>query len=324
MRHTARQSAALLTALILLSAHTGCVRRSEAGEPAGAAAGPGSAGEAAAAEGTGTQMVVGRKDGERFEQVILLEGMQETVRYEHVRNEDLGFELDYDYESFVRRSGPDRERFLPVWDDPADPASCLGISRSPEDADTLAASVRSALSQEYELLESAPVLERAGRCLLIEASGLKSSGALAEPVQAVYIIPAADGCLVAEVHYPLESAEGIGRRFSHMLNTLTVTDRNGAEELSDEQALAAVRRYCSERDPDLEEIVSAGEYPVYWDVSSGDGREIVVLFRSYTGAQVRYRIDRITGDTYVTEFVPGITPEEERTEERFSLWDYTD
>ena len=35
--------------------------------------------------------------------------------------------------------------------------------------------------------------------------------------------------------------------------------------------------------PDLEEIVSAGEYPVYWEVASSDAEEIVILFRSYTG-----------------------------------------
>ena len=36
-----------------------------------------------------------RQDGERFEEVIILEGMEETVHYEHVRNEALGLEMDY-------------------------------------------------------------------------------------------------------------------------------------------------------------------------------------------------------------------------------------
>ena len=93
-------------------------------------------------------------------------------------------------------------------------------------------------------------------------------------------------------------------------------------ELTDEQALSAIRNYCLSRNPDLKNIVSAGEYPAYWTVSSSDEGEIVVLFRSYTGALVRYYIDRSTGETYVTEFVPGITPEEERTEENFNVGDY--
>ena len=95
------------------------------------------------------------------------------------------------------------------------------------------------------------------------------------------------------------------------------------EKLSDEQALAAIRNYCYSRNPDLEEIVKAGEYPVYWEVSSSDEKEIVVLFRSYTGAQNRYYIDRLSGQTYVTEFVPGITDEEQRTDESFTIRDYS-
>ena len=67
-----------------------------------------------------------------------------------------------------------------------------------------------------------------------------------------------------------------------------------------------------------------GEHPVSWKVSSSDGEEIVVLFRSYTGAEMRYHIDRAYGDTYVTEFVSGITAEEERTDEAFNIRDYLD
>ena len=77
------------------------------------------------------------------------------------------------------------------------------------------------------------------------------------------------------------------------------------------------------RNPELEGIVNAGEYPVYWEISSGDEQQLVVLFRSYTGAILRYYIDPVSGDTYITEFVPGITETEQQTEERLNLWDYT-
>ena len=89
---------------------------------------------------------------------------------------------------------------------------------------------------------------------------------------------------------------------------------SGPEKIvTDEQAVTAIRE---------EDIENAGEYPVYCDVESATDQEIVVLFRSYTGAQIRYYIDRISGNTYVTENVPGITDEEERTDEEFSVWDY--
>ena len=42
----------------------------------------------------------------------------------------------------------------------------------------------------------------------------------------VYVIPAADGCLVATAHYTIESAEGFGRRFNYLMNTFEASDRN--------------------------------------------------------------------------------------------------
>ena len=174
----------------------------------------------------------GRQDGERFEAVIILEGMEETVRYEHIRNDAIGIEIDYDYESFVRRSESGRECFLSVWDDPGHPENYLELTYSAEDADTVAASVRASLSQEYDLIEESRLLERAGSCLRIEASELKGTGRMADQLQVVYLIPAADGCRVAAAHYSVESAEGFGRRFSYMLNTLSVLGRNGEQRLS--------------------------------------------------------------------------------------------
>lgn len=265
-----------------------------------------------------------RQDGERFEAVIILEGMEETVRYEHVRNESIGFEMDYDYESTVRQSEAERERFISVYDDPADPENYLELTFSAENADAASASVKETLSQEYELLEGTRTLDRAGDCIRIEASELKGGGGMPRLLQAVYFIPAADGCIVAAEHFSVESAEGFGRRFSYMLNTLEVIDRNGKRILSDEQALSAVRNYCCAVNPELESMVSGGEHRIYWEISSSDEDGIVVLYRSYTGAQIRYYIDRLTGDAYSTEFVPGITPEEERTEESLNVWDYTD
>lgn len=94
------------------------------------------------------------------------------------------------------------------------------------------------------------------------------------------------------------------------------------EKLSEEQALSAVKNYCCTINPDLENILKEGEYPVYWEIVSSDEQEIVVLFRSYTGALCRYYIDRVKGDTYVTEYVPEITSEEQRTDEKFNIRDY--
>ena len=151
-----------------------------------------------------------RQDGERFEAVIILECMEEPVQYEHIRNTSLGFEMDYDYENFVRSSDAERERFISGWDDPANPENYLEITFSAEDAETAAAAVREALSASYEL---------------IEASVIKGTENMADQIQVVTIIPAAEGCCVAAEHYSIESAEGIGRRFSYMLNTLSLLEK---------------------------------------------------------------------------------------------------
>lgn len=169
-----------------------------------------------------TDLTADRQDGERFEAVIFLEGMEETVPYEHIVNKALGFEMDYDYESFVRHSDPERERFISVWDDPGNPENFLEVTHSAEDADTAAAKVRAELSQTYDLLESTRALDRAGECIYIEASVLKGTNTMADRLQAVYIIPAPDGCFIAAAHYAIEAAEGFGRRFAYMLHTFSV------------------------------------------------------------------------------------------------------
>ena len=263
----------------------------------------------------------GRQDGERFEAVIMLEGMEETVGYEHIINGTIGFEMDYDYESLIRSREPGRERFISVYDAPGNPENYLEVTYSPEDADTVSEAISEALSEDYDIIRNPSALDRAGSCIRIGASEGKGGGT-PDYLQTVYIIPAGDGSLIAAAHYSFESAEGFGRRFSYIMNTLAVIERDNGMTLSDEQALAAVRSYCLIRNPDLESIVNDGVYPVYWAVSSSDEHEIAVLFRSYTGAQIRYHIDRVTGETYATESVPEISPEEERTGESLNIWEY--
>lgn len=92
--------------------------------------------------------------------------------------------------------------------------------------------------------------------------------------------------------------------------------------ITEEQALGAIRNYCLENNPDLEDMLGSEDYTLYFDVSTNEEGQIVVLYRSYTGAQVRYYVDPDTGETYVTEFVPGITEEEERTEETLNVRDH--
>lgn len=95
-----------------------------------------------------------------------------------------------------------------------------------------------------------------------------------------------------------------------------------SKAITGEQALLAIKNYCYLENPSLKDIEEEGEYSVYWDISSCDESQIVILFHSYTGALIRYYIDPVSGETYITEFVPGILLEEERSDVTFNVRDY--
>lgn len=263
-----------------------------------------------------------RADGERFEDVIMIEGMGETVQYEHVKSAAFGFEMDYDYENFVRQSDAKSERFVSVWDDPNAPENYIEVRSDTGNAELVADVIIVTLSQDYDIRQEYRELERAGQCIHIAAEVIKGTDQMSEHLQYVYVIPAPDGCRVVTEHCFAVDCEGLLRRFDYMLSTLSVVDRGVTATLSDEVALSAVRQHCLDANPDLESIVNAGEYPVTWEIAASDEKEIVVLFRSYTGAELRYHVDRISGETYVTEFVSGITSAEQPSEERMNVWDY--
>ena len=231
-----------------------------------------------------------RQDGERFETVIMLEGMEETVHYEHIRREDLGFEIDYDYEAFARQSAPDRERFISVWDDPTNPENFIELIHRPEDAATVAAFVSEAFSKEYDIITVTRELNYAGTCTRIEASVIKGTNNMADQIQAVYIIPASDGCIVATTHSFIVESEGFGHRFDYMLNDMRLIDRSGGGTLSDEQALTAIRNYCRRGLPDLLGACfqrcksGSGSVPLV------HGRAGALLYRSGHGRRVCHRV----------------------------------
>ncbi|WP_294238225.1 hypothetical protein [Pseudobutyrivibrio sp.] len=109
---------------------------------------------------------------------------------------------------------------------------------------------------------------------------------------------------------------------SEELNSEESSTEESDEVITEDQALDAIKNYCIQQNPDLEDMVDSGDYAIYWNVESSNEEEIVVVYRSYTAAIVRYYVDVHTGDTYVTEFVPDIMDEEEKTGENFNIRDY--
>ena len=176
---------------------------------------------------TEVDSAVGRQNGERFEDVIQLEGMDETVKYEHVRNDTVGFELDYEYESLERRGEPDHEQFVSRFDDPEKPENYLEVTFRSENVDVVAKDIQSDLRKKYGSVttEEQYMLERAGSCVQISAYQAKKNKAPKDSMQTVYIIPSVNGCLVATAHCTIESAEGFGARFTYIINTISILGR---------------------------------------------------------------------------------------------------
>ena len=163
----------------------------------------------------------GRKDGERFESTIMIEGMEETIKCEHIRNEELGFELDYDYETFGRKKETDFERLVSIYDDAAEPYNYLDVTFRKEEAENVSKTISEELSKEYDISQDSFKLENAGGCIRINASTMKATGDISNLMQVVYIIPTSEGSLIATAHYTFESAEGFGTRMADIVNTLT-------------------------------------------------------------------------------------------------------
>ena len=97
---------------------------------------------------------------------------------------------------------------------------------------------------------------------------------------------------------------------------------SASDVLTEDQAYNAVINYNKEIGSGIDEEINSEGYSEYWDVSTIESGEIVVLYRSYTGAQIRYYVNPATGETYVTELVPGIIDEEQKNGETFNAKDY--
>ena len=93
-----------------------------------------------------------------------------------------------------------------------------------------------------------------------------------------------------------------------------------SKEMTEQQAYDAVVNYCYEQMPMLYDM-SPDEY-YYWIERESTDTEYVIAFRSYTGAFLYYYVNKQTGNTRETEYVPGIVDEETPTGVTFNAWNY--
>ena len=113
---------------------------------------------------------------------------------------------------------------------------------------------------------------------------------------------------------------------AEIIETAQDTDKTESTEksglITEDQACEAIKKYCIEGSPDLADMVDSDDYTIYWEASTTEDGEICVLYRADTGALIRYYVNPETGDTYVTEQVPGIIDDEQKTDETLNVKDY--
>ncbi|MBQ7658546.1 MAG: hypothetical protein IJS16_06145 [Butyrivibrio sp.] len=152
-------------------------------------------------------------------------------------------------------------------------------------------------------------------CMVLGLAGCSSEDSTESEAQSgvqVEEIPATETTETAESTEKAETAQ----------DTDKTENAEKPNLITEEQACEAVKKYCIEEYPDLAEMVESEDNMAYWDASTTDAGEICVLYRSYTGALIRYYVNPETGDTYVTEQVPGIIDEEQKTDETLNIKDY--
>ena len=133
------------------------------------------------------------------------------------------------------------------------------------------------------------------------------------------------GTSTAEVQVTEQvTKEEVSTEESTVVEVSTEESSEVTDTITEQQALEAIKKYSYSKDPNLKSMEDSDEYTIYWHVSTNDNNEIVVLYRSYTAAEIRYYINPSSGDTYVTEFVQGITDEEQKTEETLNVREYMD
>ena len=225
MKQIKRTLALLLGLMLVIAVLGGCGKQAA---PVESASPVESAEPTEAADLSEATPAPAREDGERFESVLFIEGMEEAIQYEHAVNQTAGFEMDYEYETFQRQSEPDRERFVSIYDDPAAPESYVEVVCCSDDAETAAAAISEVLGKDYALYQESLTLNNGVACIHIDASAVADGSRTADVLRAVYVIPADDGCRIALLRYLPEGSDGFGKRLSGMVNTILVTEAQGA------------------------------------------------------------------------------------------------
>ena len=90
--------------------------------------------------------------------------------------------------------------------------------------------------------------------------------------------------------------------FSEMIPESVPSETEPLKPLTEEEAMTGFTNYLYFKIKNLQKILDEDKIPCTWGVASSDKNEIMIMFKSNTGALLRYHINRKTGKTYVTQY----------------------
>jgi len=90
--------------------------------------------------------------------------------------------------------------------------------------------------------------------------------------------------------------------FSELVPETTPQETEPPKPLTDEEAMTGFTNYLYFKIKNLQKILDEDKVPCTWGIASSNKNEIMIMFKSNTGALLRYHINRNSGKAYVTQY----------------------
>lgn len=111
--------------------------------------------------------------------------------------------------------------------------------------------------------------------------------------------------------------------YSELIRESVPEETEPVKPLTDEEAMTGFTNYLYFKIKNLQTILDEDKLPCTWGIASSNKDEIMIMFKSHTGALLRYHVNRNTGKTYVTQYAVQ-TNSYYRTKETLNVREYID
>ena len=166
----------------------------------------------------------GHSDGDRFEVTVTAEGAEEKANMEHLTGKYASYVIDWFCDDFTYSSGEGSDCF--TWNYDGDELiNYMAISEALEyNRSDLSDLVEQNAAGEFDVIVRADAKIASYDAILLSCTQPSSVIWPDNAVADYYFIDCGASCLMIELHYSTESAEGVGSRMKRMLETLELTN----------------------------------------------------------------------------------------------------